>query len=114
MNTSGLVSAVVCGGLVWSQTPASRTAEIEQARAERVKQLKVEKNSGLEEGLRLFKDRKYAERFAAGYNGLRVKMGGVTIPRQSRGPSFVSRSKRLVGVAGAAPWFSTTSKVAHQ
>jgi len=38
----------------------------------------------------------------------------VTIPRQSRGPSFVSRSKRLVGVAGAAPWFSTTSKVAHQ
>jgi len=43
-----------------------------------------------------------------------VDRAPVTIPRQSRGPSFVSRSKRLVGVAGAAPWFSTTSKVAHQ
>jgi len=47
--------------------------------------------------------------FAAGLRSFLV-----TIPRQSRGPSFVSRSKRLVGVAGVAPWFSTTSKVAHQ
>ena len=38
----------------------------------------------------------------------------VTIPRQSRGPSFVSRSKRLVGVAVAAPWFGATSTVTHQ
>ena len=33
---------------------------------------------------------------------------GVTIPRQSRGLSFMSRSKRLIGVANAAPPSGTT------
>jgi len=32
----------------------------------------------------------------------------VTIPRQSRGLSFMSRSKRLIGVANAAPPSGTT------
>lgn len=34
----------------------------------------------------------------------------VTIPRQSRGLSFMSRSKRLIGVANAAPPSGTTYK----
>ncbi len=34
----------------------------------------------------------------------------VTIPRQSRGLSFMSRSKRLIGVANAAPPSGTTSR----
>jgi len=38
----------------------------------------------------------------------------VTIPRQSRGLSFVSRSKRLFGVANATPPASGHLMVGHQ
>ena len=41
------------------------------------------------------------------FGSLVVRVSGklliVTIPRQSRGLSFMSRSKRLIGVANAAP-----------
>ncbi|MBM3767483.1 MAG: hypothetical protein FJW32_18990, partial [Acidobacteria bacterium] len=55
----------------------SRAEQIENARQARAASLTPEVNKGAEEFLRSFKDRKYAERFAAGYNGLRVKLGGL-------------------------------------
>jgi hypothetical protein len=49
-----------------------------------------------------------------GLSGRPLEKQQVTIPRQSRGLSFVSRSKRLSGVANAAPMFLGHLKVAIQ
>lgn len=68
--------------VLWAVTPLSgqgntRASQIEDLRRERSAKLQPEVNTGAEEFLRQFKDRKYMERFAAGYNGLRVKLGGL-------------------------------------
>ncbi len=51
---------------------------------------------------------------AAGAHRLARGRGEVIIPRQSRGLSFVSRSKRLGGAANATPRFLDRLKAAHQ
>lgn len=72
LRLGALVIAAAAG-----HAQTSRAEQIEQARQSRAAALKPEANTSAEEFLRLFKDRKYAERFAAGYNGLRVKLGGL-------------------------------------
>jgi outer membrane protein assembly factor BamA len=70
--------------------PDSRAEEIQRARQARAAKLVPEQTSKAEEFLRRFKDQKYLERFAAGYNGLRVKLGGlVTGGGFALGPEYL-------------------------
>lgn len=55
----------------------TRTEEIQRARQERKKTLAPDEVSGAERLLRRIKDEKVLERFSEGYNGLRVKLGGM-------------------------------------
>jgi outer membrane protein assembly factor BamA len=57
--------------------PPSRTAQIEQERDKKAAALKPETVTKEEGFLRNFKDKKYLERFAAGFNGLRLKTGNM-------------------------------------
>lgn len=71
---AGWVSAVPS---LPAQVVESRAAEIEQARQEKTAGLKPEKVTETEAQLLRFKERKYLERFAAGYSGFRAKIGGM-------------------------------------
>ena len=63
--------------LLAQEAPANRAAEIERARDAKVTVLQPEEVSPVERAMRDFKDRKVMERFTAGYNGLRAKLGGL-------------------------------------
>lgn len=57
----------------------SRTQQIEQERDKKAALLKPEVVTKEEGFLRNFKDKKYLERFAAGYNGLRASVGNMVV-----------------------------------
>lgn len=57
----------------------SRTAEIEKTRAEKAKVLKPEAVSPTENRLLRLKDEKLLERFSAGFNGWRTKIGNMVV-----------------------------------
>jgi outer membrane protein assembly factor BamA len=63
-------------GSVFAQQD-TRAAEIEKAREAKAQALKEESVSKTESRLLRFKDEKYLERFAAGFNGWRPKIGGM-------------------------------------
>lgn len=65
-------------GVALAQGP-SRTQEIEQERDKKAALLKPEIVTKEENFLRNFKDKKYLERFAAGFNGLRAKVGNMVV-----------------------------------
>ncbi|MDX1980853.1 MAG: BamA/TamA family outer membrane protein [Bryobacteraceae bacterium] len=64
-------SVLLCSG------QETRTAEIERQRDEKARELKPEDVSKGERFLRDIKERKYLERVASGYNGLRAKIGNM-------------------------------------
>src|SRR6476660_4847333 len=53
----------------------SRTAQIEREREEKAKNLEPDNVSKVEGFLRRFKDEKFLEKAASGYNGFRPKIG---------------------------------------
>jgi outer membrane protein assembly factor BamA len=63
--------------LLSAQDPETRTGLIEKERAAKAAHLEPDEVSPAEKRLRMFKDGKYLERFAAGYNGLRIKVGNM-------------------------------------
>ncbi len=72
-----LLAAWVCGCACVSAQGPSRTAEIEAAREAKSQVLTPDDVPKAERVLRDFKDKKLLERITAGYNGLRVKLGGM-------------------------------------
>lgn len=77
------------GAALLAQEPATRAALIEKERAAKAAQLAPDEVSAAEKRLRAFKDAKYLERMAAGYNGLRVKLGNmVTGGGFAAGPEY--------------------------
>jgi outer membrane protein assembly factor BamA len=59
------------------QAPATRAAEIEQARDVKAATLHTDEVSKTEGRLRAIKDQHLLERISSGYNGLRLKIGGL-------------------------------------
>lgn len=92
-----------------AQEPETRTELLERERAEKSKQLQPDEVTPLERRLRAFKDGKYLERFTAGFNGFRFKVGNmVTGGGFAIGPEYSRRDLyrgRLT--ARAAAQFST-------
>ncbi|MBL8241065.1 MAG: BamA/TamA family outer membrane protein [Bryobacterales bacterium] len=77
------------GAALLAQEPATRAALIEKERAAKAARLAPDEVSAAEKRLRAFKDAKYLERMAAGYNGLRVKLGNmVTGGGFAAGPEY--------------------------
>ena len=74
--TSRIAVALVAA-LAQAQEPQTRAALIEREREAKAARLAPDEVSKFERRLRAFKDGKYLERFAAGYNGLRVKTGNM-------------------------------------
>lgn len=72
-----LVLAVASCWLPMIAQEASRTGEIEKAREEKAKTLEPDSVSKPERVLADFKDNKVIERFQAGINGFRLRMGGL-------------------------------------
>jgi len=64
-------------GLLAQDTPTSRAQEIERARDAKVAILKPEVVSAAERRMRDFREQRILERITAGYNGFRVKLGGM-------------------------------------
>ncbi|MEO5923688.1 MAG: BamA/TamA family outer membrane protein [Bryobacteraceae bacterium] len=64
-------------GLSAQNAPTTRAAEIEQARDAKIATLKPEEVSKTEGRLRAIKEQHLLERISSGYNGLRVKLGGI-------------------------------------
>lgn len=81
MTSWNLIRAIcfATGGLplLAQDTPASRAEEIERARDAKVAVLQPEVVTPAERRLRDIKDQKLLERITSGYNGLRVKLGGM-------------------------------------
>lgn len=71
------LSALALGAAL-AQVP-SRTQEIEQEREKKAALLKPELVTKEEGFLRNFKDKKYLERFAAGFHGVRAKVGNMVV-----------------------------------
>lgn len=74
------LKALACAVAILSVLPAqelSRSAEIEQEREQKAKNLKPDSISAAEQFLLNFRDRKYMERFAAGYHGFHAKIGNM-------------------------------------
>lgn len=93
-------------GMMWGQTD-TRYNEIEKARDEKARMLQPEVVSGLEEKLRRFKDEKFMERFAAGYDGWRPKIGNmVTGGGFALGPEYYRRD-----LLGGQLWFRGSAQV---
>jgi outer membrane protein assembly factor BamA len=60
-----------------AQSPNTRAAVIEKEREAKAAKLEPDEVNAIERRLRMFKDAKYLERSATGYNGLRVKLGNM-------------------------------------
>jgi hypothetical protein len=71
-----LAASLALVSALWAQDP-TRSAEIEKERDRKSADLKPDDVSPLERRLRNFKDQKFMERFSAGYNGFRVKVGNM-------------------------------------
>ncbi|MFN0103254.1 MAG: BamA/TamA family outer membrane protein [Bryobacteraceae bacterium] len=92
-----------------AQDARTRTELIEKERDAKAAKLQPDEVSPAEKRLRAFKDSKYLERLAAGYNGLRVKIGNmVTGGGFALGPEYF-REDLLRGqlTARASAQFST-------
>ena len=74
---SYLASLLLLAASLHAQDPNSRTAVIEKERDAKAAKLEPDEVTPAEKRLRMFKDAKYLERLAAGYNGLRVKIGNM-------------------------------------
>lgn len=68
-----IVLLAVCG---WGQEP-TRTSEIQKERDKKAASLEPDEVSPWEKRLRMIRSEHYLERFAAGYNGFRAKLGGM-------------------------------------
>jgi len=94
---------------VTAQAPASRTEVIEKERDAKSAKLEPDEVNEIERRLRNFKDAKYLERTAVGYNGLRIKFGNmVTGGGFAAGPEYYRQD--LMGgqlVARASAQLST-------
>lgn len=73
----GLVLSITTLGLPLAAQDVTRESLIEKERAEKATKLQPDEVSKTERFLRQLKDKKYLERFAAGYNGWRAKIGNV-------------------------------------
>jgi outer membrane protein assembly factor BamA len=83
----GYAFAALCAGQTTEGRPATRAAEIEQAREAKV--LRPEEVTRAERFLRDLKEKKYLERITAGYNGFRLKIGNmVTGGGFAAGPEY--------------------------
>lgn len=71
------MAVALLAAAAYAQEPATRADLIEREREQKAARLAPDEVSKLERRLRAFKDGKYLERFAAGYNGLRVKTGNM-------------------------------------
>ena len=63
--------------LMAGQDAETRAGAIEKERAAKAANLQPDEVTPIERRMRMFKEGKYLERFAAGYNGLRVKVGNM-------------------------------------
>lgn len=76
--THSLAAFVTFAGLALGQAPpTTRAQEIEQARDAKAASVKPEEVSGGESFLRNVKEQRWLERISEGYNGFRVKLGGL-------------------------------------
>jgi len=67
----------------------TRASEIETQRTQKAAELQPDEPNRVENAMRVFKDRRYMERFAAGWNGLRLKFGNmVTNSGFAIGPEY--------------------------
>ena len=128
---SYLASLLLLAASLHAQDPNSRTAVIEKERDAKAAKLEPDEVTPAEKRLRMFKDAKYLERLAAGYNGLRVKIGnmvtgggfaigpeyfraGIKNTKRKRSfrvsPTARSRSKALPAIA-ITPRCNTTEPV---
>jgi hypothetical protein len=87
---------------------SSRAEEIERARDDKQKALRPEQLDPAEAWFRKFQDEKYLERFSAGYNGLRAKIGNMVTgagfaigPEYFREDLFDGRLRSATGVQGS-------------
>ncbi|HWR53306.1 MAG TPA: hypothetical protein VN428_19525, partial [Bryobacteraceae bacterium] len=89
--------ALVCAWVVYAQEPGTRAAEIERAREARAAELQPDLQSKPERFMLWFRENRVLERISAGFNGVRVKLGGmVTGGGFAFGPEF-SREDLLDG-----------------
>jgi outer membrane protein assembly factor BamA len=76
--TRHLLLALAAVPALWAQdAPRTRAEQIEQARAAKTAALKPEEVTPAERVLREIKNQRILERISEGYNGLRVKLGGM-------------------------------------
>jgi outer membrane protein assembly factor BamA len=74
---SGFIFAILLTVLPATGQEATRAQQIEQERQAKAAHLEPDSVSTWERRLRDFRDKKYLERFTAGYNGFRVKLGNM-------------------------------------
>ena len=106
---SQLALLLILAGALHAQDQNSRVAFIEKERDAKTASLAPDEVSAAEQHLRTFKDGKYLERIAAGYNGVRAKVGNmVTGGGFAIGPEYI-REDLLDGklTARASAQFST-------
>lgn len=80
MSHKNLAVTILCllpGTILAQDAPGTRAEEIERARQQKAEALEPEEVSPVERRLRDFKDQKLLERVSAGYNGFRLKLGGL-------------------------------------
>jgi outer membrane protein assembly factor BamA len=112
LNRFLLLAAMFAGmapGQSFEARPASRTAEIEQARDVKEKALRPDEVTRAEGFMRDLKDKKWLQRITTGYNGFNIKIGNmVTGGGFAAGPEF-RRTDLLNGNLGvrASAQFST-------
>ena len=87
---SQLALLLILAGALHAQDQNSRVAFIEKERDAKTASLAPDEVSAAEQHLRTFKDGKYLERIAAGYNGVRAKVGNmVTGGGFAIGPEYI-------------------------
>jgi outer membrane protein assembly factor BamA len=105
----GCAAAALGQAQTFEARPATRAAEIEQARDTKEKALRPEEVTRTEGFLRDLKDKKWLQRITSGYNGFNIKIGNmVTGGGFAAGPEY-HRSDLLDGNLGirTAAQFST-------
>jgi len=93
MNTSFgrvLAALIVASGLPGAQETSTRSALIEEARAEKQKKPPAEEKSGIEQALIVVKERRLLDKWRYGWHGLRPRVGAlVTGSGFAFGPEFL-------------------------
>jgi outer membrane protein assembly factor BamA len=83
---------LVCASFACAQEAGTRAAEIERAREQRATELKPDLQSKPERFMLWFRENRVLERISAGFNGVRVKLGGmVTGSGFAFGPEYSRR-----------------------